>query len=193
MNKKFKLYTKPILTALCSAGFTITLTSCGNNVATQENNEINNQPLTETQNDSVENDVLTEQMQKDSAAEAAISIMIDGANNLKESASESANSEAVQEELARALQNFKDLSDFIFNGSEINGVTFSELSDEGKQAALNALNTLDDTLNYLIPDYKERFKDWLTDTAADGLDALSELRDEGRAWWDEIQSRRNSR
>ncbi len=193
MNKKFKLYTKPILTALCSAGFIITLTSCGNNVATQENNEINNQPLTETQNDSVENDVLTEQMQKDSAAEAAISIMIDGANNLKESASESANSEAVQEELARALQNFKDLSDFIFNGSEINGVTFSELSDEGKQAALNALNTLDDTLNYLIPDYKERFKDWLTDTAADGLDALSELRDEGRAWWDEIQSRRNSR
>lgn len=193
MNKKFKLYTKPILTALCSAGFIITLTSCGNNVATQENNEINNQPLTETQNDSVENDVLTEQMQKDSAAEAAISIMIDGANNLKESASESANSEAVQEELARALQNFKDLSDFIFNGSEINGVTFSELSDEGKQAALNALNTLDDTLNYLIPDYKERFKDWLTDTATDGLDALSELRDEGRAWWDEIQSRRNSR
>lgn len=193
MNKKFKLYTKPILTALCSAGFIITLTSCGNNVATQENNEINNQPLTETQNDSVENDVLTEQMQKDSAAEAAISIMIDGANNLKESASESANSEAVQEELARALQNFKDLSDFIFNGSEINGVTFSELSDEGKQAALNALNTLDDTLNYLIPDYKERFKNWLTDTAADGLDALSELRDEGRAWWDEIQSRRNSR
>ena len=119
--------------------------------------------------------------------------MLEEGEKLKDSASNAANSEQVQEELDRSMQNLKELTDFIFNGSEINGVTFSELSDEGKQAALNALNTLDDTLNYLIPDYKERFKDWLTDTAADGLDALSELRDEGRAWWDEIQSRRNSR
>ena len=74
-------------------------------------------------------------MQKDTQAEAAISIMLDGAESLKESASESANSEEVQSELSKAMDNFKVLSDFIFNGGEIDGVTFSELSDEGKESA----------------------------------------------------------
>ena len=68
-----------------------------------------------------------------------------------------------------------------------------ELSDEGKQYAMNALDSLDSTLEYLVPNYRERFREWITDKAADGLDTLSDLRDQGLELWEEIQTKRNTR
>ena len=56
-----------------------------------------------------------------------------------------------------------------------------------------ALNSLDNTINELVPNYKERFKEWFTDSAAKGLDALDSLKDKGSAIWDEIQSKRKTK
>lgn len=199
MPKKFKLYPKTILTAICGVAFVVTLTSCSGNVNEQKIEDTTSQETienVETQNNeqtNTESTNLETQEEKDSAAEEAISIMLDGANQLNESASNAANSEEVQRHLETSMQNLKDLTDFIFNGSEINGVTFSELSDEGKQKARDALSTLDETINYLIPNYRERFRDWFTDTTANGLDALGELKDQGLELWDEIQSKRNTK
>lgn len=201
MPKKFKLYPKTVLTAICGVAFVTTLTACGSNVAVQKTEDTNSQESiesVETQNNEQTNTenidtTLETQEEKDSAVETAIGIMLDGANQLNESASNAANSEEVQRHLETSMQNLKDLTDFIFNGSEINGVTFSELSDEGKQKAIDALNTLDETINYLIPNYRERFRDWFTDTTANGLDALGELKDQGLELWDEIQSKRNTK
>ena len=199
MPKKFKLYPKTILTAICGVAFVATLTSCSSNVNEQKIEDTTSQETienVETQNNEQTNTGSTNletQEEKDSAAEEAISIMLDGANQLNESASNAANSEEVQRHLETSMQNLKDLTDFIFNGSEINGVTFSELSDEGKQKARDALSTLDETINYLIPNYRERFRDWFTDTTANGLDALGELKDQGLELWDEIQSKRNTK
>lgn len=189
MENKFKLYPNKILTAICGVSLAVTLSSCSN----APENKIQNtkeEPQTET--------TLSEELQNhwedgDSAAATAIEIMLEEGEKLKDSASDAANSEQVQEELDRSMQNLKDLSDFIFNGSEINGVTFSELSDKGKESAMNALSSLDDTVNYLVPDYKERFKDWFTDSAAKGLDTLDSLKDKGLELWDEIKSKRNSK
>ncbi len=201
MPKKFKLYPKTVLTAICGVAFVTTLTACSSNVAVQKTEDTNSQESiesVETQNNEQTNTenidtTLETQEEKDSAVETAIGIMLDGANQLNESASNAANSEEVQRHLETSMQNLKDLTDFIFNGSEINGVTFSELSDEGKQKAIDALNTLDETINYLIPNYRERFRDWFTDTTANGLDALGELKDQGLELWDEIQSKRNTK
>ena len=199
MPKKFKLYPRTILTAICGVAFVATLTSCSSNVNEQKIEDTTSQETienVETQNNeqiNTESTNLETQEEKDSAVEEAISIMLDGANQLNESASNAANSEEVQRHLETSMQNLKDLTDFIFNGSEINGVTFSELSDEGKQKAIDALNTLDETINYLIPNYRERFRDWFTDTTANGLDALGELKDQGLELWDEIQSKRNTK
>lgn len=199
MPKKFKLYPKTILTAICGVAFVATLTSCSGNVNEQKIEDTTSQETienVETQNNeqtNTESTNLETQEEKDSAAEEAISIMLDGANQLNESASNAANSEEVQRHLETSMQNLKDLTDFIFNGSEINGVTFSELSDEGKQKAIDALSTLDETINYLIPNYRERFRDWFTDTTANGLDALGELKNHGLELWDEIQSKRNTK
>ena len=201
MPKKFKLYPKTVLTAICGVAFVTTLTACSSNVAVQKTEDTNSQESiesVETQNNEQTNTenidtTLETQEEKDSEVETAIGIMLDGANQLNESASNAANSEEVQRHLETSMQNLKDLTDFIFNGSEINGVTFSELSDEGKQKAIDALNTLDETINYLIPNYRERFRDWFTDTTANGLDTLEELKDEGLELWDEIQSKRNTK
>ena len=199
MTKKFKLYPKTILTAICGVAFVATLTSCSSNVNEQKIEDTTSQETienVETQNNeqtNTESTNLETQEEKDSAAEEAIGIMLDEADQLSESASNAANSEEVQGHLATSMQNLKDLTDFVFNGSEINGVTFSELSEEGKQKVKDALSSLDATLNYLIPNYRERLKEWFTDTAADGLDALDELKDKGLGLLDEIQSKRNSK
>ena len=201
MPKKFKLYPRTILTAICGVAFVATLTSCSSNATEQKVENTTTQETieqNETQNNEQTNietlDTTVEtQEEKDSAVESAINIMLDGADKLNESASKAANSEEVQGHLETSMQNLKDLTDFVFNGSEINGVTFSELSDEGKQKARDALSTLDETINYLIPNYRERFKNWFTDTAANGLDALEELKNEGLDLWDEIQSKRNTK
>ena len=201
MSKKFKLYPKTILTAICGVAFVATLTSCSSNVTeqkventtTQESIEQNETQNNEQTNIETLDTTVETQEEKDSAVESAINIMLDGADKLNESASKAANSEEVQGHLETSMQNLKDLTDFVFNGSEINGVTFSELSDEGKQKARDALRTLDETINYLIPNYRERFKNWFTDTAANGLDALEELKNEGLDLWDEIQSKRNTK
>ena len=196
MPKNFKLYYQRALTGVFGAAIALTLANCGSTVTentTQETTTTEPIESTDTVEQTNETETTTSQQEKDSAAETAISVMIEGAGKLKDSATEATNSEAFQEELARSLQNFKDLSNFIFNGGEINGVTFDELSAEGQEYARNALNSLDDVLEYLVPNYKERFRDWFTDTAASGLDALSELRDKGIELWDEIQSKRNTK
>ena len=180
MENKFKLYQSKALNAICGISLALTLSSCGGNV---EENKI----------ETTDNQNLDTQEEKDSAAESAIKIMLEGAEKLEDSANGAANSEEVQRELDKSMQNFKDLSDFIFNGSEINGVTFNELSDSAKERVLNAFASIDDILNYLVPNYKERFKDWFTDTSARGLDTLSDLKDKGLELWDEINSKRNTK
>lgn len=199
MNKKlYPMYLKS-LTAVFGMAVASTLIGCQ---ATNTQNQTTDTQTTETSQDAQTNtdsnyndvkDYLQTQQEKDTEAEAAISIMLDGAEKLKDSVSDAANSEEVKQQLSHAMDNFKVLSDFIFNGGEIDGVTFSELSDEGKENAKNALNSLDNTLNELIPNYKERFKEWFTDNAAKGLDALDSLKDKGSELWNEIQTKRKTK
>lgn len=199
MNKKlYPMYLKS-LTAVFGMAVASTLIGCQ---ATNTQNQTTDTQTTETSQDAQTNtdsnyndvkDYLQTKQEKDTEAEAAISIMLDGAEKLKDSASDAANSEEVKQQLSHAMDNFKVLSDFIFNGGEIDGVTFSELSDEGKENAKNALNSLDNTLNELIPNYKERFKEWFTDNAAKGLDALDSLKDKGSELWNEIQTKRKTK
>lgn len=194
MNKKlYPMYLKS-LTAVFGMAVASTLIGC--QATNTQNQTTETSQGAQTNTDSNYNNVkdyLQTQQEKDTEAEAAISIMLDGAEKLKDSASDAANSEEVKQQLSHAMDNFKVLSDFIFNGGEIDGVTFSELSDEGKENAKNALNSLDNTLNELIPNYKERFKEWFTDNAAKGLDALDSLKDKSSELWNEIQTKRKTK
>ena len=193
MNKKmYPMYLKG-LTAVFSMAVASTLIGCQQANPQNQNTNNQNTETTQEENYSEMKDYLQTQQEKDTKAEAAISMMLDGAEVLKNKAEESANSEEVQYQLSEAMKNFQVLTDFIFNGGEIDGVTFSELSEEGKENVKNALSTLDNTLNELIPNYKERLKETLTSGAAKGLDALDSLADKGKDLWDEIQQKRKTK
>lgn len=193
MNKKmYPMYLKG-LTAVFSMAVASTLIGCQQANPQNQNTNNQNTETTQEENYSEMKDYLQTQQEKDTKAEAAISMMLDGVEVLKNKAEESANSEEVQYQLSEAMKNFQVLIDFIFNGGEIDGVTFSELSEDGKESVKNALSTLDNTLNELIPNYKERLKETLTSGAAKGLDALDSLADKGKDLWDEIQQKRKTK
>ncbi len=193
MNKKmYPMYLKG-LTAVFSMAVASTLIGCQQANPQNQNTNNQNTETTQEENYSEMKDYLQTQQEKDTKAEAAISMMLDGVEVLKNKAEESANSEEVQYQLSEAMKNFQVLTDFIFNGGEIDGVTFSELSEDGKESVKNALSTLDNTLNELIPNYKERLKETLTSGAAKGLDALDSLADKGKDLWDEIQQKRKTK
>lgn len=193
MNKKmYPMYLKG-LTAVFSMAVANTLIGCQQANPQNQNTNNQNTETTQEENYSEMKDYLQTQQEKDTKAEAAISMMLDGVEVLKNKAEESANSEEVQYQLSEAMKNFQVLTDFIFNGGEIDGVTFSELSEDGKESVKNALSTLDNTLNELIPNYKERLKETLTSGAAKGLDALDSLADKGKDLWDEIQQKRKTK
>ena len=71
--------------------------------------------------------------------------------------------------------------DFIFYGSEINGVTFDELKDDQKEKIYEQLQKLDKTISEQDPDYKEnygerynRIKDFSSTTLNKAKDKIKE-------------------
>lgn len=65
------------------------------------------------------------------------------------------NSEDIENAKEKAKGTFITIVDFIFYDSEINGVTFNELTDEGKQKVLELANKIDTKIENKFPNYKE--------------------------------------
>lgn len=66
---------------------------------------------------------------------------------------------------------FIDIVDFVFYGSEINGITFGELTESGKQKVLNIASNIDKKIENKIPGYKET----ISTNASSALNKASEL------------------
>ena len=73
------------------------------------------------------------------------------------------NSETVANAKDKVKGAFVTIVDFLFYDSEINGITFDELTDAGKQKVLQIANTIDNKIENKFPNYK--------DTIADGAKA----------------------
>lgn len=94
--------------------------------------------------------------------------------------------ENLEKEIDEILQNDKEFLtaakgifittvDFIFYDSEINGVKFDELTEEGKQKILEITNRIDTKIENKYPNYK----DTISETAKNALNKASELIKEG--------------
>ena len=66
---------------------------------------------------------------------------------------------------------FVSIVDFLFYDGEINGVTFDELTDSGKQKVLEIANKVDGAIESKIPGYKET----ISDTASKAFNKASEV------------------
>ena len=66
---------------------------------------------------------------------------------------------------------FVSIVDFLFYDGEINGVTFNELTDSGKQKVLEIASKVDNAIESKIPGYKET----ISDTASSAFNKASEV------------------
>ena len=66
---------------------------------------------------------------------------------------------------------FVSIVDFLFYDGEINGVTFDELTDKGKEQVLKLANKVDGAIESKIPGYKET----ISDTASKAFNKASEV------------------
>ena len=66
---------------------------------------------------------------------------------------------------------FVSIVDFLFYDGEINGVTFDELTDSGKQKVLEIASKVDNSIESKIPGYKET----ISDTASKAFNKASEV------------------
>lgn len=74
---------------------------------------------------------------------------------------EEGNDKSIQD---KAKGVFISLVDFVFYEGEINGVTFNELSEEGKQKVLNLISNIDTKIENKFPNYKENISSKATNT-----------------------------
>ena len=81
------------------------------------------------------------------------------------------NSENIENAKEKAKGTFITIVDFIFYDSEINGVTFDELTNEGKQKVLELANKIDTKIENKFPNYKET----ISDTTKKAFNKASEL------------------
>ena len=70
-----------------------------------------------------------------------------------------------------AKATFINIVDFIFYDGKINGVTFDELTDKGKQEVLKIAQKIDETIEEKIPGYKET----ISEKASNAFNKASEL------------------
>ena len=92
-------------------------------------------------------------------------------NNINNEIDSILNSEDIENAKDKVKGTFITIVDFIFYDSEINGVTFDELTDKGKQKVLELANKIDTKIENKFPDYKET----ISDTTKKAFNKASEL------------------
>lgn len=134
-------------------------------------------------------DAIEEEKQKESDKKINdfINNLKEELSELKQTAKDKWNSDEVQEKVKTVKQKFKDLFDFVFNGKEINGVTFKELSQNGKEIAKNGF--------YDIKEYIEtgNLYDLLVDQGANLWDAYDSFEQLIGDYIDDVAEEHNSR
>lgn len=155
---------------------------------TEENQE-------ETTKEESNKEIIEEQTQEESDKEIKeyVDELREEVTELKDYSEEKWQSEEVQEKRNNVKEKAKSLFDFIFNGKEINGITFKDLSEEGKQITLNGFYELDGYIELLIPNYKERLYDWTVDKGADAKETYDSLKEWFEKYKEDVLEEENSR
>jgi len=200
-------FSNKLLSFILAGTLSVTLVGCASSdVNTNDNgsDSTKEQPEeeTNTQNtpmNGVEKAVTDEynKVKGDDAVEAAITVMIDGAEKIGNATDEFKQTEEYQEAKEQVVSNFDTLLGFCFNDEEIDGYTIHDVSDATKEKAKSALNTLDEYIEKNIPDYKEKAKEKLEEAGAwlwdKSTDAGAYLKDKGSEWLDDVKEKSKQR
>lgn len=196
-----------LLLLIMAGTLSMSLVGCASNEVNTDNNADTpkEQPAEEATNgentviDSVKDAVNTEydKIKEDNAVEAAITIMLDGAEKVGNATDEFKGTEGYQEAKEELISNFDTLLGFCFNGEAIDGYTIHDVSDSVKEKAKSALYTLDGYIERNIPDYKDKAKEKLEKAGAWIFDKSTDLGaavvDNGSKWLDEVKEKAKQR
>ncbi len=180
-----KIQNKKFVAILSSFAFVATLSRC------MPSNNINNEKretVEEVREESTNVVEIKEEKTDTSIIKEYIDYLKQEFAQLESYSKEKWNSEECIEKRENIKENIKTLSDFIFNGKEINGVTFKELKEDEKEKLLTELESLDSKIDEYIPDYKERFKDWMVDKGADAKEWLVEKSADLKEMWENYKN-----
>lgn len=195
MNFK-KINTKKTICVLLSGFIVINVVGCSKTDSSLSNSyNQNNEVITEFKEEldnNQDNEIITESKEEDqnyssnesnneiednNAQNSTVNYsnddetVIQTFNNLNEEINNILNSENFENAKEIAKGTFITIVDFIFYDSEINGVTFDELTDEGKQKILELANKIDTKIENKFPNYK----DTISNTAKDAFNKASSL------------------
>lgn len=105
-------------------------------------------------------------------------------------------SEQIEQAKEKGKEYFITGVDFIFYDKEMNGVTFDDLTEEGKKVTLENLETIDGWIMEIAPDYKDKIgekyqvvKDFVSTTYYDALESIKESL--GEENYSAIQEKKN--
>ena len=179
---KFKIInTKKLICVLLSGFIIISMTGCsktdsslnnsynqGNEIATESkeynlDNSQNNDTIIDSKENNQNNG--SSEIEDNNTQNSTVNYSNDDEtaiqtfNNLNEEIDNILNSENVENAKETAKGTFITIVDFIFYDSEINGVTFDELTDSGKQKVLEIANKIDTKIENKFPNYKETISD----------------------------------
>lgn len=117
-------------------------------------------------------------------------------NQAKKEIKELIESEQVEQAKEKGKEYFITGVDFIFYDKEMNGVTFDDLTEEGKKVTLENLETIDGWIMEIAPDYKDKIsekyqvvKDFVSTTYYDVLESIKESL--GEENYSAIQEKKN--
>lgn len=182
-----KINHKKIICILLSGFMVVTISGCSKtdsslNKTYEKNNEIQindnqfnevdsnqaqpefNENIVQDENNNQTNEKTANYSQNDETAIATF-------NNIEKEIDDILNSENVTNAKEKVKGTFITIVDFIFYDSEINGVTFDELTDSGKQKVLEIANKIDNKIENKFPNYK----DTISDTTKKAFNKASEL------------------
>ncbi len=165
-----KINNKKIICILLSGFIIVSISGCSKTDSSlNKTYEKNNEIITETNNtdentkeinniDEIQN-TSNNNLQNKITYSDNDEIAIETFNNVNDEIDNLLNSEKIEDVKETAKGTFITIVDFIFYDSEINGVTFDELTDSGKQKVLEIANKIDTKIENKFPNYKETISD----------------------------------
>lgn len=168
------------ISGITSLSLIIALGGCSSN---QNSNTESTPTIT---SEPVQTETPSETNAADTKVGMAIEEMNKGLNKLDEASKEAWDSPATKETREQVYAEFQTLLGFIFNGEEIDGVKYKDLSDEGKEKVKNFFNKLDEKINEWVPDYKEKLQDWTVEKGSKGLDLYEKAKQKLKTYKNDV-------
>ena len=126
---------------------------------TTKENTTTKQTTTTVEQTTTEETTETVKETETAVEESKDEVVIGYFTDLKEDVKKYVNKENFDAVKDKTIDSLITLTDFIFYGTEIKGVTFDQLKDETKQIIVDSFLEVDELIMLKFPDYKEVFTD----------------------------------